>query len=236
MIIGKNCEKELSTILNGHEIPISTAIKYLGIEIDVDLNFQNRSTEISKRLNQSIGAVAVLRNKLSVKSLLKFYFAHFNSHLTYAAFLLVRLTCKEIQQLQSKQNQILKMIYKLPATYSTHLIYSCYATGVLPIMGLIFMAVAVQIKKSILEHDPTLINTQKLRSTRTSQLKIPKSRTKLRYNDVEVIGSSIFNSIHENIRNIDDLQQFKAKLKEFLLTKTTSLVSAQQMFNRGTIL
>ena len=167
---------------------------------------------------------------------MNFYFAHFNSHLLYGTFILIRTSSKDIQNLQVLQNRIIKMIHKLPQTTSTYLLYSKYAPNVLPVMGLILMSICTQVKKSILENDDALISFQMMRSVRTRLLKINHSKTSIRSNDLEIIGASIYNSLPEEIRELNHLRLFKSRLKNFLLSKVASLVSPLQMSTRNKII
>ncbi|KAL7034009.1 hypothetical protein ACKWTF_007814 [Chironomus riparius] len=117
-----------------------------------------------------------------------FYFAHFHSHLSYGTFLLIRSSSKSLKNLQILQNRMIKLIYKLPPTTSTHILYTDYAKNVLPVMGQIFMSICVIVKKSMLESDEELIKVERLRWERCKMLKINTSSTKMRANDKEIIG------------------------------------------------
>jgi hypothetical protein len=236
LIIGDCCIDGISTVLQKYGISLVKSLKYLGIEIDDNMKFQSRFKEVTSKLNHAIGAVACLRNKLTIEPLMKFFYAHFISHLTYSIFIFTHLPSKDLHQLQVKQNRILKMIYKLPARFTTYRLYTEYATKTLPIMGLIFYSICKMVKKSLLEIDDALLQVTYLRSIRTRQLKVKESKTRVRNFDLEIIGASIFNSLPDKIRNISSLPTFKVELKQFLLSRTQSLISDQQFSARNRIL
>jgi hypothetical protein len=236
IVIGNELDKPVLEVLKSHGIALKESMRYLGIEIDRELKFDSFLASIKTKLNQAIGVTAVLRHKLTIRPLMNFYFAHFNSHLSYGTFLIIRTSNREIQNLQVLQNRIIKLIHKLPPTTSTDLLYSQYAPNVLPVMGLIFMSICTEVKKSLLDNDEALISFQRMRSTRTRLLKINQSRTKIRSNDLEVIGASIFNSLPDEIRDINHLNPFKTKLKRFLLSKSGSLISPFQLNSRNKII
>ena len=236
LIIGSNVDDSVMKVLNDRGIKVEMTLKYLGIEIDSELKFNSFVESIKTKLNQAIGVIAVLRHKLTIQPLMNFYFAHFNSHLLYGTFVLIRSSNKDIQSLQILQNRIIKLIHKLPAITSTNLLYTKYVTNVLPVMGLIFMSICSQVKKSLLENDEALIQFQRLRSNRTKYLKINESKSSIRSNDIEIIGASIYNSLPEEIRNINYLKSFKTKLKKFLMSKADSLVSPMQLCTRNRII
>jgi hypothetical protein len=116
------------------------------------------------------------------------------------------------------------------------LLYSKYAPNVLPVMGLIFMSICTEVKKSLLDNDEALINFQRMRSTRTKLLKINRSRTNIRRNDLEIIGASIYNSLPDEIREISHISPFKSRVKRFLQSKSGSLISPLQLNTRNNII
>jgi hypothetical protein len=236
VVIGGGLDGSVMEVLEYHGITLNTSMKYLGIEIDSELKFCGFLTSIKTKLNQAVGVTSVLRHKLTTRPLMNFYFSHFNSHLLYGTFLLIRLNTKDIQQLQILQNRIIKMIYGLPLITSTHLLYTQYSKNVLPVMGIIFMSICTQVKKSMLDNDEALIQFQKLRSSRTQLLKVNESRSSIRRYDIEIIGASIYNSLPIEIREINHLKPFKVQLKKFLLSKAAVLVSPLQLSTRNQIL
>ena len=236
MIVGKSNDDNAAARRTKYDIKITNSIKYLGVELDDQLTFDDHRLTVLNKINQSIGVVAVLRRKLTVNPLLNFYYAHFQSSLIYSMFVLIRSTSKDIQQLQIKQNKIIKMIFNLPPMFPTLRLYTEYASKTLPVMGLLFNSICVMVKKSLLENDEALINMTYLQSNRTKLLKIPRSNSKMRQNDIEIIGATIFNSLPENIRSINSLQSFKTELKKFLLSKVDSLITPQQIFSKNKII
>lgn len=235
-LIFGNVPQSLRTVLNDFKITPVENMKYLGIMIDDKLNFQTALSTLRKSLNQAIGAAYVMRQTLTVKPLMDFYFGHFQSHVTYCNFFLIRLTSKDIADLQILQNKILKLIHNLPPRTNTHEIYDKYAKNVLPIMGLIFKSICVMIKKSLIEQDAALVHIEQLRSNRVNKLKIMNYNTKIRGNDIEIIGVQIYNSLPDELRLIGSLNLFKSRIKSFLLSKNSSLASIQQIYTKNKLI
>lgn len=235
MIFG-NVPQNILKILDDFHINVVDTFKYLGIFIDSQLNFQPALAALRKTLNQTIGAIYVLRQQLTIKPLMDFYFGHFQSHLSYCNFFLIRLPSKDIADLQILQNRILKMIYKLPILTHTKDLYEKYAKNVLPVMGIIFKSLCMMVKKSLLEQDDALVHMEPLRSTRVQKLKIKDYKSKFMSNDVEIAGAKIFNSLPVELRTIESLNVFKSRLKSFLLSKNGSLSSIQQIYTKNSII
>ena len=75
-----------------------------------------------------------------------------------------------------------------------------------------------------------------LEPDKSEMLKIGESKTRIRNYDLEFIGVTIYNSLPDEIREIGHLKPFKLKLKKFLLSKVTSLVSPMQLSTRNKII
>ena len=92
------------------------------------------------------------------------------------------------------------------------------------------------IKKSLLEQDEALIHVESLRSNRVNMLKIGNYKTKIKGNDIEIIGAQIYNSLPDELRIIGSLNLFKTKIKSFLLSRNGSLASIQQIYTKNKII
>ena len=75
-----------------------------------------------------------------------------------------------------------------------------------------------------------------LRSTRVQKLKIKDYKSKIMTNDIEIVGAKVFNSLPAELRNIESLNVFKTRLKSFLLSKSGSLSSIQQLYTKNLII
>lgn len=236
VIIGSSSHDDLTEILKERGISLSNELDYLGVKIDSKLNYLPYSVQLNKKLSQTIGITSVLRCKLNETLLLKFYYANFQSHLAYSTFVLLRNPVKQLQQLQVSQNRILKLIFGLPFMHPTKDLFTDEAKRILPIMGLLFYSVSIMMKKSALVGSDAFVKVEYLRSTRTKFLRTPISLTSVRANDVEIVGPSIYNSLPDEIRDIQSLNLFKRRLKAFLLSKNESLCSKQQLSTKNKIL
>ena len=236
MVIGKIDKNVIQQALSEFGIDIKESLKYLGVQIDADLKFSSFMQVTKTKLNQSVGVIAVLRKTLLVNPLKSFYFAHFQSHLIYAPFLLLRLQISELQQLQRLQNRIIKLMFKLPYLTPTSELFTNHATNILPIMGMIFYFVCLMVHKSLYAQHESLIKVQKLQSLRSSLLKMENSKLIIRSNDIEIIGPSIFNSLPAELREIQTPSIFKTRLKAFLLSISASLATNAQISSKSKII
>ena len=70
--------------IRNQQITQENGIKYLGILIDLQLNWKIHISELSKKISRGIGIVAKLRHYISIDVLLQIYYAIIYSFLTYA--------------------------------------------------------------------------------------------------------------------------------------------------------
>ena len=108
VIFGNGAKNLIERTLQSNGIMLLNEINYLCIQIDNRLSFEGFYVTIHSKLNQTMGAISVLRKKLLIQS-----------HLMYGIFLLLRLSINELNQLQVQQNKVLKMIYGLPFRTAT---------------------------------------------------------------------------------------------------------------------
>ena len=86
-LIFRHCRKPLPFIpflkIGGKKIFQSSHIKYLGILIDLHLNWKAHTTSLSAKLARANGILSKLRHYVPTKTLVNIYFALFHSHLQY---------------------------------------------------------------------------------------------------------------------------------------------------------
>jgi len=222
--------------LNLKNIMRVETLTYLGVPIDPVLSFVTYSDQIRRKLSQTVGAISILRNRLTTKLLLNFFHAQFQSHLSYCAYLLLRSSAQSLKSLQVLQNRCLKMIYGLPMDFSTSELYNKVAKSVLPIMGLLFYSCLVMVKKSLLTCDDSLVKFEELRSDRLKNIRAVNYSTRFMKSDLTHLGSSIYNCLPLNIKSTNSLNGFKIEIKRYLLTKTDTLISPRQMAEKNKIL
>ena len=82
MAFGKDLSDSKFSIA-GQTMENMDSFKYLGIEVDIKLNFINRTEEICKKMSKFNGVLYRGRSRFSKQSLLKFYMAYVISIISY---------------------------------------------------------------------------------------------------------------------------------------------------------
>ena len=81
----KQITKHLNFRISGQKIEISTRVKYLGIQIDQHLNWNEHIKNIIPKLSRAIGVLSKIRHYVPKFFLKTIYYSIFNSHLIYAS-------------------------------------------------------------------------------------------------------------------------------------------------------
>jgi len=86
-LIFRHCRKILPFVpflkIGGKKIFQSLNIKYLGVLIDMHLNWKAHTTSLSAKLARANGIISKLRHYVTTKTLVNIYYALFHSHLQY---------------------------------------------------------------------------------------------------------------------------------------------------------
>ena len=169
----------------------------------------------------------VIKKHLPSYSLLQFYNAFIASHIFCNGFLVCRMNAGDINRLQTIQNKALKTAFGLERRFSTEKLFSEVAVNVLPVKGIAFFNLLLLTKKYILtNHDDFEVI---LDGRRKGQLKFPRFRKVLLANDLICLGPKVFNQLPLEIREIKGYNQFKKKLKKFLLENKLIFLRGNQL-------
>jgi len=77
----------MQIIMNKVFIPLATSVKYLGIEIELSLNFCTQIENIEKKISVAIGVLCKLKQLAPIKILLSIYHSLIYPHLIYGVLL-----------------------------------------------------------------------------------------------------------------------------------------------------
>ena len=233
MCIGRAETEGLEIILNSAGYQKSDKLCYLGLSIDCELKMTSYLSDLMTKITQAIGVIYNIRSKLPIPVLMKFYFGHIHSHISYCPFVLLRCNQGEIIRLQRLQNRSLKLIYQLPNDHSTLDLFSTYAVNVLPVVGLIYFSALMMIKKYELDPSSAPFQLIKSNSKRINEYRSLDSRTKIKKDDLCFAGINLYNDLPKSLKEMSNIYQFKRGLKKFLLEERESLLKNRQFLERN---
>ena len=107
----KNQDNQIKVKLCNQVLPIQTSTKFLGIQLNSNLDWSKHYSAIYSKLKQNTGLLHRCKNFLTTSTLRLLYFAHIHSHLSYS-ILVWGSTMKQgvLADLQKIQNICIKLI------------------------------------------------------------------------------------------------------------------------------
>ena len=112
MVINSN--SEINIEINGKLIENVKIIKYLGVIIDKNLNFNEHIEYVCKKIGKKIGFIKTLRNKMDILTAIQIHNTMIKPHFEYCSTILY--TCcnqSQLNRLQMLQNKCMRTILKM---------------------------------------------------------------------------------------------------------------------------
>jgi hypothetical protein len=227
MTFGFTNHQYLDECMKANGIEEVESIKYLGAIVDNKLRMNAHADQLVKRISQSVNAMNVIKRYLPTFSLLQFYNAFIGSHYFSSGFLMCRLSAGDVNRLQRIQNKSLKIAFGLDRNFSTEKLFKEVAVNVLPVIGISCFNLLLLTKKYILTNSDDFEVIDEGR--RKKQLKFLRYRKKVLSNDLICLGPHVYNQLPLEIRDISSYNQFKWKLKTYLLEHKLIFLRGNQL-------
>ena len=129
-------KKHLNFRISGQKITPVKCIKYLGVKIDENLNFQSHLNDLSMKLTRSNGMLSKLRHYVNFETLLNVYHSIFGSHLRYACQVWGQSHNASFNRIISLQNKAMRTIHFQSKHFNSNILY--LMSGVLKIEDLVY--------------------------------------------------------------------------------------------------
>ena len=101
---------QTNDFLNNIFIPQCISIKYLGLTIDMNLNFNFHISNIAYKISRMVGIIFKIRHYLPETALLKIYYNQIHSHLLYGLIIWGSTFPTYLKTLITLQNKAVKFI------------------------------------------------------------------------------------------------------------------------------
>ena len=213
---------DLKLNLNNSDLKLSSNEKFLGIQIENTLVWNEHFKYISKKIASSIWRLSQIKTFLSVDDKLLFYNAYIRPHLEYCSVIWGNSTTFNIQKMTKLQRRACKLI--LGNEYP-QLEEACDNLKILSFDEIVFLDKAKMMYKIAYNIAPSyLINLfqmrnvsddtiSSLRSVANKNFLVPKPKLNLFKNSS---GAIIWNSIPLEIKNASSLNIFVNKCKAWM--------------------
>ena len=107
----KKMNYNLKIKLDGKYLQPSNFVKYLGMYIDSNLNWNHNTKILASKLSRSIGMLSKIRHYVNIETLKSIYFAIFSSHLLYGSIIWAQNTSNQnVKRISRLQNRALRVI------------------------------------------------------------------------------------------------------------------------------
>ena len=188
-------------------------IKYLGIHIDSNLKWNKQTEILTKRLRKTLHKFKILRQILNRKTLMTFYYALFQSVLTYGIIGWGGLYENVSNPLTSVQKYAIKIIFKKPFKYPSEIIYK--QQNILNVKQLFYKTTIMSIrKKTIIQSEVS--HQYSTRSKENKNINVNRIVHTLTQRQSTFTGAKLYNLIPKNMKQLSDLR-FKKEIGLWLV-------------------
>ena len=206
-------------------IPRVTHYKYIGLLLDERLTWDYHINHLCQQLTKYFTIFYNIRYFIDNRLIRVIYYAYIYSNIKYGIELYGSAKTSKLDKVQTLQNKLLKTIMNKPFTYSTDQLHKDLI--ILKINDIYKFTILQFVHKCVHSTQITKFNTYYKTSdvdhdyqTRTKHhLHTQRYRTELGKSTVHNQGATLWNSIPVEIKDIEIYDQFKNKLKDFILNQ-----------------
>ena len=230
-MIFRNKNKKI--ILNNNAIEIENTkieivkeIKYLGINLNQHLSWNNHVEFIAKKVSKSIGAINKIKHLIPKNKLIDLYYALVYSNFKYAISIWGNLNRMNTNKLQKLQNRMLEIIegkkieknsyISVAKKYQILTIKNIFKFQILIIM---FLTIKNGYYENLLILQERNLTTEirNMRKYKTQKILNDKGKDTLDY-----IGIEYWTLIPNEFKEINNFNMFKNKLKKWIINNQTN--------------
>ena len=208
--------KELNISINNNPVEIKAAnsIKYLGVTIDSHLRWDLHVSNTTKTLRSILYKFKYLKSILEVSHLKILYYALVESRLSYGILGWGGVADCHLKQLEVIQKKFLKIMLNKENTYPSNLLYT--EAQILNIRKLYILSIAI--KQFRTKTNLTYINHPYMTRLKTNDsVKTTTASKSITQKSYSFLAPRLHNYLPSEIKNIQNLNLFKKKIKVFIL-------------------
>lgn len=211
-------------MINNTDVKQTKSTKYLGLIIDEELKWE---AHVKSLKNQLFPYLFVLRNtkySLPKPNKIALYYAYVHSHLSYLVSIWGYTDSSILRQLQVMQNKAIRSLfwqeYHSEAINTQGLLNRYGIPNIEQLRLIDSMTMIYKIKNDLIRNDINLVTFEDVHSYNTrnkSNFVIPRTRLNILYNSIFAKGLSQYNMLPTEIKNADNLQNFKKLLRTLVI-------------------
>lgn len=209
--------------IEGVQIEQVKEFKYLGVLIDEHLNFSNHATYVTGKIAKKVYALGRVRNCLSVWAKSLIYKTIIQPHLYYCPTVLFMLNNSEIERLQKRQNQALRVI--LNCNRRTHIKSMLGQVGILSVKQTIYLQTLLfifKIVKGLLpetfqQYCVPVYNVHSKNTRNNDNFYITTVRRTFDEKSLFHNGLKLYNKLPRDVKHSTTLSEFRKKCRNHIL-------------------
>ena len=214
---------EIPSVLNFGDSHINreNSVKYLGITLDENLNWNEHVQQVCKSLKSCFGTFYNVRNYLNLDQVRTIYYSLVYSKIKYALAVYGNTSNENIQLIQCLQNKLIKVLMKKNYRYPTYKLHN--ELNILKVEDLVDQEILTFVFNFINKKLPNVFSSYfKYRSenqqpqTRNidNHLITPKPRTNCGEQTIRVKGALLWNKLPTSLTKLTNSKTFRKTWKE----------------------
>ena len=209
----KNYLKEVLTVGN-NKIQPTNCVKFLGIQIDDHLSYKQHVSHLTTKLSRSCFALYTLRKKLDLNTLKSVYYANFESHLRYG--ILLWGSDSNIEKIFKIQKRAIRIITRKGPREHCRKLFQYLKCLTLPSLYILECLIYVKQNLEIIPLNKSIhgYNTRNKDNTHINSCKLTLTKK-----SPQNVSLTLYNKLPLEIKDEDNINKFKNKVKELLLRK-----------------
>ena len=238
----KKFEGDLQIKLCGKRLYPTESVKYLGVKIDTNLNWQYHVNDLSIKLNKANYLLFKLRKYVSLKILRYIYFAIFDSNLSYCCLVCAQ-NCSTIQRIIILQKKAIRIINFQPKNF--HINSLLKKNSILKFQDKICLENILLVSKSLNKLSPSLFHTwfsffsdqhnyETSSSTQGNLIKLFYKTNRYGKYSITVSAVESWNKIQKHLKDmlLEDISPNKIKtvVSDFFLSHVNNSLIMQKLY------
>ena len=210
----KNSHNLKFFILNGHKVKLQSSLKDLGVFIDENLTCNKQISILVKSCNNQLQNLYAIKKYVTRNCLKMLVVNQILSRIDYCNSIYVNLPNYQLRKIQMCMNKSARLIHG--ARFTDRVTPLLINLHWLPIKARIMFKICCQVKKVLITGKPNYLKPHLIR-TRT-RLQVPRVKTMFGKRAFKYYAPTVYNSLPLSLREIDNVANFKRKLKTHLFS------------------
>ena len=207
--------KEKSLKINGLPIEYSNDIKFLGIHLDSQMNWNRHISKVLKDFRPFAGLFYRMSQHLSRDILIILYNSFINSKLSYCLEAWGNAPSCYLSKIQVFQNKILRIMNRKAFDTSALPLYN--KSKILNIQNLYKFKILIKAHKTFYRIKQDIAINHLITRQTFNNLKIPFYKSKAGQRSLNYQESALWNGLPSHLKHIQQTKLFKQDLKRYLL-------------------